>query len=252
MRRKSLKRGYLLSLPALLLSLFGLVGCGSVANGSPVANPPQVMIDWVNSVRLGGITYVAVDPRPGRALVKNDLGPVFATVRFKLDGNVRDPGYRMKDGDAAFLSAGSKIYAVKGYSPTFRLAALQNNGITLYEADTNPQARKGGDLLDISGKVRYIGIVSEQDGVTELGAIKDRGRVTTLVGEILQASVNQNRQGGDRRYFLAFHLLDGTVVERAYWPDTGILARGILLPGAFGQAIKAALKNAIGAFPFIS
>src|SRR5579872_4495796 len=242
MRRESLARKRLLAptLCVLFFSLCGLIGCGSAAGGFPATN---AVIDWVNFVRFGGITYVAVDTRPGRPLAKSDLGPVFATVKFKLDGNVHDPGYQTKDGDAAFLDAGSKVYTVKGYSPTFRLAAQQDNGLTLYEADTNPQARKGGDLLDIEGKVRYIGIVSEQDGITELGAIKDRGQVARLVDEILQAPVDQKRQGGDRRYFLAFHLLDGTVVERAYWPDTGILARGILLPAAFEQAIKAALPK---------
>lgn len=242
MRRESLARKCLLSptLCVMVLSMFGLIGCGSAAGGFPGTN---TVIDWVNFVRFGGITYVAVAIRPGRALAQSDLGPVFAIVKFKLDGNVHDPGYQTKDGDAAFLDAGSKVYTVKGYSPTFRLAAQQNNGLTLYEADTNPQARKGGNLLDIDGKVRYIGIVSEQDGITELGAIKDRGQVARLVGEILQAPVDQHRQGGDLRYLLVFHLLDGTVVERTYWPDTGILARGILLPAAFEQAIKAALPK---------
>jgi hypothetical protein len=132
---------------------------------------------------------------------------------------------------------------VKGYSPTFRLAAQQNNTVTLYEADTNPHARKGADLLDIGGKVQDIGIVSDQDGVTELGAIKDPKRVTALVTMVLEATVDQNRQGGNRRYFIAFHLVDGTVVTRAYWLDTGELARGILLPKAFGLAIEAALPK---------
>jgi hypothetical protein len=132
---------------------------------------------------------------------------------------------------------------VKGYSPTFRLAAQQNNTFTLYEADTNPHARKGADLLDIGGKVQAIGIVSDQDGVTELGALKDPKRVTALVTMVLEATFDQNRQGGNRRFFLAFHLVDGTVVIRAYWLDTGELARGIQLPKAFGLAIEAALPK---------
>jgi hypothetical protein len=229
-----------LILCVLFFSLCGLSGCSSPAGGFPGTN---TVIDWVNFVRFGGITYIAVDTRPGRALARSDLGPVFATVQFKLEGNVHDPGYQTKDGDAAFLAAGSKVYTVKGYRPTFRLAAQQDNGLTLYEADTNPHARKGGDLLDIEGKVRSIGILSEQDAITELGAIKDRSQVAKLVDEIVQAPVDQKRQGGDLSYFLAFHLFDGTVVKRTYWPDTGILERGILLPASFGQAIKAALPT---------
>jgi len=132
---------------------------------------------------------------------------------------------------------------VKGYSPTFRLAARENNTFTLYEADTSLYARKGADLLNIGGKVQAIGIVSDQDGVTELGAIKDPKRVTALVTMVLEATIDQNRQGGNRPYFIAFHLVDGTVVTRAYWLDTGELARGIVLPKAFGLAIEAALPK---------
>ncbi len=224
------------TLLVVLLPLLGLVSCTS-------PNTQNVVIDWVNFIRFGGTTYLAAPTRPGRPLTESDLGPVFATVTFKLEGNVQNPGYQSRDGDAAFLDAGTKVYTVKGYSPTFRLAAHKNNAFTLYEADTNPHARKGADLLDIGGKVQYIGIVSDQDGVTELGAIKDPKRVAALVAMVLEAPIDQNRQGGHRQYFIAFHLADGTVVTRAYWLDTGELARGILLPKAFGLAIKAALPK---------
>ena len=230
-----------LTLLIVLLPLSGLVSCASLANGPFSSNNQHVVIDWVDFIRFGGITYVAASPKPGRPLAGSDLGPVFATVTFKLDGNVQDPGYQSKDGDAAFLDAGTKVYTVKGYRSTFRLAASENHALTLYEADTNPRARKGADLLDIGGKVQYIGIASEQDGVTELGAIKDPKQVNMLVTLVLEAPVDQNHQVGNKQYFITFHLVDATVVTRAYWLDTGVLARGILLPKAFGLAIKAAL-----------
>ena len=52
-----------------------------------------------------------------------------------------------KDGDAAFLDIGTRVYTVKGYLPTFRLAAYLDGVLQLYEADTNPCARTGADLL---------------------------------------------------------------------------------------------------------
>jgi hypothetical protein len=231
------------TLLVVLLPLLGLVSCTPPSIGPSSPNTQHTVIDWVDFIRFGGVTYLAVPTTPGRSLTERDLGPVFATVTFKLEGNVQDPGYHSRDGDAAYLNAGTKVSTVKGYSPTFRLAVQQNNTFTLYEADTNPHARKGADLLDIGGKVHSIGVVSDQDGVTELGAIKDPKRVTALVTMVLQAPVDQNRQGGNRRYFLTFHLVDGTVVTRAYWLDTGELARGILLPKAFGLAIEAALPK---------
>jgi hypothetical protein len=201
------------------------------------------VIDWVNFIHFNGITYLTSPTKPGRSVKESDLGPVFATVRFKLEGNVQDPNYQSKDGDAAFLDVGTKIYSMKGYSPTFRLIAQENNALTLYEADANSHARKGADLLDIGGKVGYISVVSSQDDVTELGTIKGPGQVATLVSLILTAPVDQNHQTGNQSYSLFFYLLDGTVVMRTYWMDTGDLSRGILLPQAFGQAIKAAVAK---------
>jgi hypothetical protein len=32
------------------------------------------------------------------------------------------------------------------------------------------------------------------------------------------------------RYFIAFHLHDGTTFKRAYWPESGALWHGITLP----------------------
>jgi hypothetical protein len=161
-----------------------------------------------------------------------------------MEGSVLDPGYRPTDGDAAFLNPGTPLYAVKTYKPSFRLAAWQDGRLTLFEADSNPAARVGGDLLDISGRVQYIGINSEQDGVTELAAIKNGADVDALVGAVIQAPVNQQlTDHSGTRYFVAFHLKDGTTVVRAYWLGTGELSRGIVLPQQFRQAIEAALRH---------
>jgi hypothetical protein len=222
----------------VLLPLPGLVSC------APSPPSPTTQIDWVNFVQFGGITYLANALHVGRSLQTSDLGPEFAKVRFRLEGNVHDPGYRTKDGDAAILAAGTSVYMVKGYAPTFRLAAHSNTGLLLFEADTNPKAKTGADLLDLAQKVRYIGVNSEQDGTTELASIKDPQQVTRLVTMVLEAPVDQTSvsQGGTR-YFLAFHLTDGTAVTRAYWLNSGELARGILLPRAFRTAIEQALKR---------
>lgn len=91
----------------------------------------------------------------------------------------------------------------------------------------------------------YIGINSTQDGVSELGAIRDGDTVATLIDMILNARVDQTRQDhGGQRYFIALHLQDGTVVTRAYWPASGELFRGILLAPAFSAAISQALGQA--------
>ena len=80
--------------------------------------------------------------------------------------------------------------------------------------------------------------------MTELAAIKGKTQVHALVNMVLQAPVDQSRAGqGQIRYFIAFHLLDGTVVLRAFWPQSGIMQRGLLLPPASADAIgRAAAK----------
>ncbi len=247
--------------------LLALLACFTVACGRPEpgaggapapvtktaggTRSPRAMIDWVSFIRFGGITYdenhYAASGKLGRALTERDLGPEVARVAFKLSDNVTEPGYRPKDGDAAFLEAGTPMHAVAGYRPEFRLAARQGDRLILFEADTNPAARRGADLLDLGGKVRAIGVNSERDGVMELASIADPARVAALVELILGAPVDQTFRDEDHRgarYFLAFHLEDGTAVSRAYWPDSGEVSRGIMTPAAIRAAVEGALRSA--------
>jgi hypothetical protein len=234
-------------LAIVLLSLLGSVSC---ALPTPMPPTSTIQIDWVNYIRFGGITYLASTLHAGHPLQVSDLGPQFAIVKFKLEGHVQDPHYQARDGDAAFLDVGTRIYTVKGYKPTFWLTANVNHNVLLFEADTNPKAKIGADLLDIGGKVNHIGVNSNQDGTTELAAIKNPKQVAQLVAMVLSAPVDQTRVGqGGPQYFLAFHLKDGTVVIRAYWLNSGELTRGILLPKAFGSVVAHALSRNHTDFP---
>jgi hypothetical protein len=224
-----------LFLPLILL----LGGCATLAAAQPRST---TQIDWVNFVRFQGITYLAALPQTGRALEMQDLGPVFAQVQSKLSGNVTDPSYRTKDGDAAFLDAGTKVYTMKGYLPTFRLAASLGQRLQLFEADTNSHARTGADLLDIRGKVQSMTINKDEgDATTVLASLKDAQQVNQLVEMLLSSPVNQQQSAIDgARYFLVFHLVDKTAVVRVYWLDANQLQRGIHLPSAFQEIIKQA------------
>jgi len=203
-------------------------------------------VDWIDFVRFNGIEYIAVDyfgGASGRGLVDADLGPEFARVKNKCAGTTLFDPKCSRDGDAAYLDSGTPVYIVKDYNPEFRLAAYRDNRLVLYEADTNPKAQTGADLLDIGGKVRYIGVNSAEDGVTEWAAITDPEQVAVLVELVLGAPVDQSRptQVG-AQYFIAFHLRDDTIVSRGYSP--GRLNVGIMLPEAFGTAVEQALLSA--------
>ncbi len=231
---------------AVLLAV-GLPGCGPAAR-TPTPTPkrpPSVFIDWADFLHFSGIMYVSTDPHLGRAITQGDLGPQLYTVRFKVNGNVSDPSYRAKDGDAAFLDPGTPVYALQAYAPTFRLAAPRvDRLLTLYEANFNPAARTGADQLDLAGKVRAIAIRSAADQRTELGAITDAGQVVELVAMILRAPVDQAASSPDGvRYALVFQFADGTATVRIYFPDAGLLQRGIRLPAEFRAAIERALAK---------
>jgi hypothetical protein len=90
-------------------------------------------IDWVNFIQVGSTQYVA-GPQSTTTLKDSDLGPVFAHVKFKVSGNICDPSYRLKDGDAAFLDVGTPIYQVNGHSSSDQLAANFNGSLIVYRA----------------------------------------------------------------------------------------------------------------------
>jgi hypothetical protein len=98
-------------------------------------SPPtcSAAIDWVNFIQVGSTQYVA-GVGPLETLQETDVGPVYARVKFKVSGNVCDPGYKLKDGDAAFLDPGTPIYQVNGQPPGKELAARFAGSIVAYKA----------------------------------------------------------------------------------------------------------------------
>ena len=182
--------------------------------------------------------------RPDRSdLKKDDLGPVLYRIAFRVDGYA-GPGYSLQDGDATFLNPGAEIYAVKGYSERFRLGTVEEGRLVLYEADTNPHAVTGADLLDLRDKATAIDILDDTDTMTVIGTIEDKQVIERFVGLLLAAPVDQGvRKHDGLRYFLGLRLADGTSVLRAFWPETGELSRGILAGPAATTIVTDAVRD---------
>jgi hypothetical protein len=237
------RRGMLVvAMVALLAGGCDLVTAPAVSGGPGCRKlVRQDAADYLNFVKLNGITYSADRPVVGRTLGDGDLGPVHDRVRCLLRDKMDPTRQEPQDGDAAYLEAGSPLYQVRGYRPTFRVAARQDGRLVLFEADTNPRARAGRDLLDLEGKVRRISINSRDDGTTELGAITDPRQVAAMVRMLLAGAVDQRVRpaGGRPARLLAFHLLDGTATVRIYDPGDRRVQPGILVPRRFGELVGA-------------
>ncbi len=200
-------------------------------------------ISWVDFIKLNGVFYVGDVVAAEGNLKEESLGNRYAEIKFKVEGNVFDPSYQSEDGDAAYISPGTAVYSLKDYNADFRIAVKHDDGkIKIYEAFTNPKATQGSEMIDIEKKVTYIGINSEVDGRTELASIHDEELVKEMVDMLLRASINTEQRSEGPRYFIEFHLKDGTSVNRSYWLDTGELAKGIMLPKDFRLIVEETMK----------
>ncbi len=207
--------------------------------------PPSSAADWANFMVFDGITYYGRHGFGYRALpgesevTEADLGEMLYRIAFKV-GDRAGPGYHSGDGDAAGLLVGTLVYAVKGYSPRFRLAAAQRGQLTLFEASLDPDARTGADLLDIEGKVRAVAFYDAEELSRELASVDAPEAVSDIVSMVLAAPVDQGlRDTVVASYVVGFWLEDGTAVTRRYWPGSGLLERGIQLPPEFGKYLPA-------------
>ncbi len=226
--------------------------------GDDDLRPRETAADWVHSIQFGGITYLAKGGWFGpmlangeRALTIEDLGSEIYRVAFRIEGY---SGYSHQDGDATYLNPGTPIYAVKGYSPEFRLVALEDGTPRLFEADTNPEAESGEALLDIRGKVTSIDVLSTKNSIKVLGTkvengedvvlgkIEEERAVERFVELVLESPVDQGRRDHEGpRYSLYFRLADGTSVVRAFWLESGEISRGIMTDPAATLSVWRAL-----------
>ncbi len=230
-----------------LLCLFVLNGCsipGMQGNTPQVGQQPAVAIDWTDFLQFKGISYHLLAGQTG-TLQEKDLGNVYDTVKFQVSGNVNDPNYQIKDGDAAYLPVGTRVYTLKDYQPWFRLAVPTpgtQHKLAIYEVNANRAAKYGSDLLDIAGKVTFISLLNPKDGKAVLGQISDPQQIEQLVTMLLQAPVNPLQGNNEFSCFLVLHLKDGTTVSHPYWKAENTYDN-LALPPDFKTAILQVLLD---------
>jgi hypothetical protein len=215
-------------------------------------------VDYVDLLKWDGIDYTASFATVGRAIGEADIGPEHFRVKQTLVDAGRGPYYQIQDGDAAFVPTGEPVFTVKGYVPTFRLAARHDGRLVLYEAHSNPAAKAGRDLLDVEGKVFAIALLDQKRG-TVLGRIAEPSRVEALVRLVLDGGIGGPAppapsapavSGGPTLLparvaaTIAFELADGTATVRGYDLKSSTLTPNITVAGTFRDAIAALIASA--------
>ena len=225
---------------ARLALVVGLLAVGTSADG-------QVLFDFVT---FDGIDYVRWTEEPGRPLTPSELGPEFAVVGCSISEDRRGCAFG-DDAAAAFMPAGTRMYAVRGHPTDFRLAAVWRDRVFLYQAWQNPRARVGSDLLALAGKVRSIDVQRGEPATLAARApttITAPADVIALVDMVLRGTVRRPlaHAVGEPRYWLTFWLSDGTTLGRPYFVETSELLGGVVLPDDFRRILERYLRRYSG------
>ena len=214
---------------ALVLGVVALAGKASA----------QALLDFVS---FDGVDYIRFAEEPGRSLTRADLGVEFATVECSIGEDVRGCPYGT-DAAAAYMPSGTRVYAVRGFRTEFRLAAVSKDRIFLYQAWRSPRAKVGADLFDLAGKVRAID-VQRGEPMSEVArrptAISSPADADALVHMILRGAVRKPSPHtvGEPRYWLTLWLTDGTTLGRTYFPESGELMGGVVVPADFAKILE--------------
>ena len=115
--KKIARQGWIAVLAAAMTLSLSLAACSE--------------IEWVDLVKVNNVTYYS-DLRSDN-VTESDLSPYAKTTR-RLSGNVHNPSYKLRNGDAAFLEPGSVVFSIAGFDPTSRVAAKREGRWYIYEA----------------------------------------------------------------------------------------------------------------------
>ncbi len=181
-------------------------------------------------IKFNDITY-AVIFHPTTFAADHDL-TLFDTVK-------RKDNLVLLNGDAEGFEAGTQVYTLDDYAPSFRLAVKQDSEIIIFQAQLNPHAVKANDFMDIGGRVKRISI-HDPDKYKEIVSITDQQQIDKLVVLLLEAPYSNEvlMNPGTKAVTIKFCLVDGTETGGFLWLDSGVYGSFIQLPEEFCMTIR--------------
>ncbi|WP_301108127.1 hypothetical protein [Sporosarcina sp.] len=215
----------------MIVSVVLLAGCsGNISN--PLPSPLNSAIDWVDFVKWNDNTYSA-NYETNELDLDWETGAEVGKVKYKLDGHA-GANHRSKNGDAAYLPKGTKLYEIKGYDPDLRIFADGK----VYEVSEAGNFETIGDFLDIQGKVKRVILQSEED-LSLVGEFSEE-HTAEFIEELLALPYKEEYELSEgKRVFYSIELEDGSMTRSLYWPETGYMTYG----GKASDRMKAILEE---------
>jgi hypothetical protein len=178
-------------------------------------DPTRVKVDYIDFVRMNGLQYRST---PGKVR-PDQVGPAAGTVLCTLATTQPGPGNVPRDGDAAFLPAGTVLHAVQGYPPSFRLVAnVPDHGWVIYEV-SDPELTRAEQALPPRDAVTRIEVLNA--GLRPIGKVTDPAKVRRVLDALLAARVQRLRTGSAETRIVRFVLADGTSTRPWVWNAAG-------------------------------
>src|SRR6185312_8356609 len=150
-----------------------------------------------------------------------------------------DANHIMKNGHAAYLAPGTKLYAMKGYDPVFRIIADGK----VYEVSDPAEADKLGDFLDIERIVESVWFVSDEDESPLFQMSSDV--MDEFIDEFLNLDFvpfyEVSKMTDGERTFIEFRLTDGTSMTTVFWIESKVFSSGAIGTEAIQEIIESEL-----------
>lgn len=181
-------------------------------------------IDYFDALKLGDIFYSGLRSEQPEKLPPEAIGEQIDTVAYTMSDDACED-FVMQSRDATFLPAGTPIYKLRDYDPSFRVYAEGR----IFEVAENPNAETIGDLYDIEGKVKSLDRVSGKDGSFMRSYSPED--TEAFVSDLLKLkyvgfdAIYKNNPP-EYRTSLRLVLKDGTSLHLAYWPKANAITAG--------------------------